>query len=344
MSRKAAKDKRLIRLLRLLRMLQSGSGKNVAALAKACRVGPRTIYRDLQALRSVDVPIEFDSKAERYFLAGQLAMPPTEFTSDEALKLVALTAEFGREHQLPFYDSAYDATSKLQSRFPVAVRRSIRELSKLIKIRPERVSYSEGQESAFRALISCVQKHRVLRIEYQSLTEWEIINTVLSPYLFFFCKHAWYVIGRSSLHREVRIFNVLRIKSYEMLNKRFVVPRTFNLDRYLGNAWHMIRERGRNHHVVIRFSQMMAKNVAEVRWHRTQRTKFLADGSLDFRVTVSGFSEIQWWILGYCDQAEVLRPAKLRRIIAQRARKLADMYRGDVEPDFAMPQRKFKAG
>src|SRR5690242_10254587 len=97
MTRKAAKDKRLIRLLRLLRMLQSGSGKNVAALAKACRVGPRTIYRDLQALRSVDVPIEFDWKVERYFLAGQLAMPPTEFTSDEALKLVALTAEFGRE-------------------------------------------------------------------------------------------------------------------------------------------------------------------------------------------------------------------------------------------------------
>src|SRR4051794_4592334 len=88
MSRKAVKDKRLVRLLRLLRMLQSGAGKNVAALAKACRVGPRTIYRDLQALRIVGVPIEFDSKAERYFLADVTAMPAPAFTSDEAVKIV----------------------------------------------------------------------------------------------------------------------------------------------------------------------------------------------------------------------------------------------------------------
>src|SRR3954462_2748348 len=93
MSRKAVKDKRLIRLLRLLKILQSGSGKNVAALAKACRVEPRTIFPDLRGLGSVGVPIEFDSKAERYLLVGESAMPPSEFTADEAVTIVALANE-----------------------------------------------------------------------------------------------------------------------------------------------------------------------------------------------------------------------------------------------------------
>jgi predicted DNA-binding transcriptional regulator YafY len=45
-------------------------------------------------------------------------------------------------------------------------------------------------------------------------------------------------------------------------------------------------------------------------------------------VQVSGLREISWWILGYGDQAEVLKPAALRDLIAQRALRMAEMYNG----------------
>jgi predicted DNA-binding transcriptional regulator YafY len=57
--------------------------------------------------------------------------------------------------------------------------------------------------------------------------------------------------------------------------------------------------------------------------------KYLEDGSLEFRAKVSGLSEIVWWILGYGDQAEVLQPAKLRRLVAQRAENLVALYNGN---------------
>jgi len=79
--------------------------------------------------------------------------------------------------------------------------------------------------------------------------------------------------------------------------------------------------------VVIRFSKLVAQNVAEVNWHKTQRLALNDDGSLDFKVTVSGLNEISWWILGYGDQAEVLKPAKLRRLVADRVAKTARLYR-----------------
>jgi predicted DNA-binding transcriptional regulator YafY len=92
----------------------------------------------------------------------------------------------------------------------------------------------------------------------------------------------------------------------------------------------MIPEPVPDSHVVVEFASMVAKNVEQVKWHKTQQTTMKPDGTLLFQVTVSGLSEIAWWILRYGDQAEVLRPLKLRRIIAQRVRKMAAMYQGAI--------------
>jgi proteasome accessory factor B len=66
--------------------------------------------------------------------------------------------------------------------------------------------------------------------------------------------------------------------------------------------------------------------VAEVLWHKTQQTTFNADGTLDYRVTVSGLSEISWWVLGYGDQAEVIEPVALRKLLAERSARMAALY------------------
>jgi proteasome accessory factor B len=79
--------------------------------------------------------------------------------------------------------------------------------------------------------------------------------------------------------------------------------------------------------VLVRFGRQVAQNVAEVSWHKTQQMQFNEDGTLDFRVTVSGLNEISWWILGYGDQAEVIEPPELRKIIADRVKRMAEVYK-----------------
>src|ERR1043165_3378007 len=112
------KEKRITRLLRLLQMLQTGPGKNASSLAKACGVGRRTIFRDLQTLRDADVPLEFDPKAKRYFVTAGSLMPSAQFTQEEALALVALAKEFGRNRSIPFYDAAHNAAVKIERSLP----------------------------------------------------------------------------------------------------------------------------------------------------------------------------------------------------------------------------------
>jgi predicted DNA-binding transcriptional regulator YafY len=175
-------------------------------------------------------------------------------------------------------------------------------------------------------LTDCMHQKKQVRIYYQSLTEWEEICTCINPYRIMFCRRSWYVIGRSSIHREIRTFNIGRILNAEPVDFHYRVPARFNLERYLGNAWSMIREKGQRHEIKIRFKKMVAYNVAEVAWHKTQKIEWNEDESMDFHVTVDGLNEISWWIMGYGSQAEVLEPPELRKIISKRASEMKKIY------------------
>ncbi|MCH7989771.1 MAG: WYL domain-containing protein [Planctomycetes bacterium] len=149
----------------------------------------------------------------------------------------------------------------------------------------------------------------------------------VSPYRLLFNRRSWYVIGRSSLHRQIRTFNIGRILAAEMLTSRFKIPERFSLDRYLGNAWSLIRDRKQTKKIVIRFQKLVAQNVAEVQWHKTQKLVWNDDETLDFHVTVDGMDEIMWWILGYGDQAEVLEPPELRELIFDKIQAMQKVYK-----------------
>jgi predicted DNA-binding transcriptional regulator YafY len=275
------------------------------------------------------LPLEYDAKTDRYYAAASWRLPPSKLTSDEALAVVALATEFGRYRELPFYDSAYNAAAKLEKQLPKQLRRGLQRKAQAIKIRPNQKGYLSRTGPVYRQLVAAVEHRRAIHIVYKSLTEWETIETDVRPYQLLFSKHSWYVLGHSSMHDEVRTFNLARIDSIVTLAKKYAVPRSFDLDRHFNGAWCMIPAPGPKSHVVVRFEHLVAKNVAEVEWHKSQSTKFLPDNSLEFHVTVSGLDEISWWILGYGDQAEVIKPERLRRLVCQRAKNMVAIYGED---------------
>ena len=323
--------KRITRLLKLLQILQSGSGQNADGLAKACGVSRRTAFRDIEALRAAAVPVAFDAAHDRYSIPGTYFLPPINFTASEALSLVALASELGRSDRLPFYEPAQAAALKLEGSLPAALRERLQVMTRAIRIQPTRITPLRTKQRIYQQLVDARAKRHVVRIEYDSYTERERIKTKLRPYHLLFCRHSWYVIGRSSLHSAVRTFNLSRIVSLERLAEQFTVPRTFGIERHLRNAWLLIPANGPDQQVAVRFKPLVARNVGEVIWHKTQQLEFQADGSLVFRAQVSGLSEIMWWILGYGDQAEVLEPSELRRLVGQRAKNMAAMYNGKSE-------------
>ncbi len=88
---------RIHRLLQLIGLLQAGRGYNTDALAQACGVSRRTVFRDLDLLRLSGVPLAFDEKQQRYRIPGACLLPPTNFTPEEALSLLVLCHELGND-------------------------------------------------------------------------------------------------------------------------------------------------------------------------------------------------------------------------------------------------------
>ena len=310
----------------MIGLLQAGRGYNAEALAQACSVSRRTVFRDLDLLRLSGVPLAFDDKQQRYHIPGACLLPPTNFTPEEAISLLVLCHELGNTSGLPFLGPARAAAVKLESTLPTRLRDQLRDVSTAIRIQPSPHNPLEGRKPVYEQLLEAIAQRRNVRIRYGSLQEDKEICTRLSPYRLLFSRRSWYVVGRSSLHRAARTFNLSRIRQLELLDDHFQIPRGFSIERYLRNAWHMIAENGRDCEVLVRFSKLVAQNVAEVNWHKTQRLVFRDDGTLDFHATVSGLNEISWWILGYGDQAEVVHPPELRRLIAQRVQRMAEKY------------------
>jgi predicted DNA-binding transcriptional regulator YafY len=327
---------RIRRLLRLIHLLQGGRAFNTEALALSCEVSRRTIFRDLCLLRDAGVPLVYDELHQGYQVPGTYFLPPTSFTPEEALALIVLCHDVGCQLPAPFFALARDAAMKVESTLPASLRERIRATGYAVQIQMVPANRLDGQETVYERLLQAVTERRSVRIRYRSLAEQEEICTRLHPYRLLFSRRSWYVIGRSSLHRATRTFNVGRIVALELLEDRYEVPRGFSVDRYLRNAWHLIAEAGPDREVVVRFRKKVAQNVAEVAWHKTQRLEFRPDGSLDFRVTVSGLGEISWWILGYGDQAEVLQPPELREMVAGHAARMVECYR---QPTAELPSQ-----
>lgn len=316
------------RLLNIIAILQSGRFINAQELADECQVSRRTIFRDIEKLRQSGLRISFDEKKQGYQFEESSFLLPADLTTEEVLALITLCQDMADDQKgLHYLEPARIAAFKLASVLPRKMRKYIGDSIELRHIRIGPTANLEGTEDCYELISRALQNRQSVDIQYRSFVEQESISTQLNPYCFFFSRRSWYVIGYSLLHEDVRTFHLKRFEQVEILSEsKYEIPAGFSLDSYLGNAWHMIREKDHPHHVVIRFASMVAGNVAEIQWHKTQRIETQPDGSIHFHVDVEGLNEIVWWILGYGKQAEVLEPPELRQKVLEHVQALVQQY------------------
>jgi proteasome accessory factor B len=313
------------RLLKLLQALQSGRPNTADQLAELLGVSRRTVYRDLRLLARGGIVYKLDRKTGRYTTTRTSLLPPVTLTHSEALSLMLATRYLLHQYT-PDQTAALAAGMKIEGVLPAAMRDDCGPLLERIEIRPPPASDTTSIVGAVGTLQSALARKRKVQIRYDSYYEGGAIDTVLHPYRLAHIHRGWYLIAHSEQHAERRTFKVERILQIKMLDAPFTMDATFSLEEYFGNAWNMIRGE-KPHHVKIRFLKMVAANVDEIVWHKTQRTCFQEDGSLLFEADVDGAKEISWWILGYGDQAQVLEPPELRDIVGRHARHMNAFYR-----------------
>ncbi|MDO4551883.1 MAG: WYL domain-containing protein [Planctomycetia bacterium] len=245
----------------------------------------------------------------------------------EILALSLLCSEQVQNQETPLLNHALSALVKLRQTIPESVRKRLdsNDWTKFI-ISPKELSTTENPCTFYEMTYQARENKCPIHIKYESFSERDIIDTIIYPYSMVYYRRAWYVIGLSEKHHQVRTFHVGRIHHLDILtDTKYTVPYGWSLDKYFGNAWGIIRG-AKDYHVIIRFLPLVAKNVISTKWHKTQEAFWNKDGSLIFHVTVSGLQEIIWWIFGYADQAEVLHPEELRAMMQEKLKKMNQIY------------------
>jgi len=313
--------------MQILTTLQAGKSYAVRDLSKMFGTSRRTIFRDLKELQAIGVPFHYDAKTSGYTIEPEFFLPPVDLSLQEALGLLLLAHKTRDQIQTPFKNSVLWAALKIENNLPAKIRQYCNTALQNISTRPcaqAPVTHSAGLDKTFAQLQQAIVKKRKVNIRYHSLFEGTIIDVELSPYHLLYNKRAWYVLGRSSLHKSVRTFKLNRIRELTTTQRCFVDGEKFDVYDYLGRAWSMIPE-GRIYNIKLLFLPKVANNVAEVQWHSTQKVVRNSDGSATVEFRVDGLGEITWWILGYGDQVQVLAPKTLRKKVLEVAKNMTKL-------------------
>lgn len=244
----------------------------------------------------------------------------TGFASVSAEELADLAAGvllLRRENLLVQAENAGRAVSKLRALMkPDALTRVAPDLEALteaegIALRPgPRPKIDSGIVTQLRQAILARRK---VRLHYRYRGSGKVGFDVVHPYGFIYGNRHYLVAwSENAQARNFRNFALSNIECVEMLDGAFR-RRRFSLQEYAERSFGVFQEEPVD--VVWKFSAKAAADASEFQFHPTQVAEPQADGSLIVRFHAGGLLEMAWHLVTWGDEVEVLKPARLRRLL-----------------------------
>jgi predicted DNA-binding transcriptional regulator YafY len=207
------------------------------------------------------------------------------------------------------------------------MRARVQGLAQRVHVRGEPVGITPERSAVYSKTLEALERKVQVRLAYRDRDTLALDTTKVSPYRLLVDCQRWYLIGRSTQHRAVKVFHLPWVERLELTGEPAVVPSRFDLERFLGQAW--VVERGKRLKVVLRFSPRAAREVGEQQWHSSQRVEPREDGGLDLYLNLEGHDELIGWILSFADQVKVISPPELRTHVQRICKRMAQLNESD---------------
>ncbi len=309
------------RLLYVLNLLRGRPGLSASQLARECEVTERTVYRYINSLSSANIPIYFD---RGYRLLSDAFLPPLNLTPDDYLVLKMALSSSVFASRSPLRKPAKSVLAKIEANLGSTVMKDLDKLRDVASINIKSTSDFSRLSLSFKLIKQSILNRKSLKIVYESLQSGESTRQV-DPYSLVYRRHAWYLVGFCHRRNEIRLFRLNRIKKITLLDKSFQRKKDFSLSEFFKDSWELYQ--GEPVDVRIKFKGIAAKVIESGQHHPSEKTNKLKDGSLVYEVKVNGIEEIRRWVLGFGEDAEVLKPQELKEKIKSTIEKMKRFYR-----------------
>ena len=317
---------RVDRLFGYLLLLQSRGLVRARDLAERFEVSERTVYRDVQALSEVGVPV-VSLPGEGYRLSEGYYLPPIAFSPDEARALsVAISMMTGLTAPGRTKDAARTALEKVRAVLPAETLQDLATLESMFRFYPLDNPPLDLEDDKLLQLEHAIHGRRLVHLRYHSYSGNEVSDRDVEPLELLLLDRVWILAAYCRLRQAPRAFRLDRIDAFDVLDQRF---------RPRGEVVESSHPSGAK--VVVRFAPEVARWIRE-RQHFSYAgdLKTEEDGAVVMLYRPSGFREIEGWLLSWGDGMEVLAPAELRGRLATAAAKILERH---ARPDPEGPSR-----
>lgn len=293
-------------------MFQSRGLLRAQDFAAKFEISERTVYRDMQALSEVGVPI-VAMPGEGYRLMEGYYLPPITFSAQEARALfLAVSMLTGLTEEGETKSATRAALEKIRAVLPKTTRSQAEALQAMLGFYAVSRPPLDLDNPIFIRLQQAIQQRRVVHIQYHALHDNRVTERDVEPIRLGYVDNAWILQAYCRLRQDERNFRLDRIDRLVVRSESFT-PRELALSRPPEG----------DQRVVVRFGRGV------VRWVReSQHFSFVEEVSHDDATgavmvyRVSSLPLIASWLLGWGDQMEVLEPGELRTHIARTAARL----------------------
>jgi proteasome accessory factor B len=309
------------RMLAFRQALLGGAYPSASTLAGQFEVTVRTAQRDIEYLRDqLGWALEYDPARRGYRAAGPLPMADAVLTEGDLLAvLVALPlvasyrgTAYGRRLKAVFERLCAGLSGEVEVR--------LAELDQALSARGTSVPLVDAD--VLEAWQDGIREHRSVGIVYRTRSRGgERTEREVDPYHLCCVDGQWYGLGYCHLRREVRSFAAWRIERAELTERRFERPADFDATRYFANAFRVFCGRGKER-VVLMLSGLSAALIQERPVPTEEGRRVMGDGRLELALRPSSLEELQWWVLGFGGECQVVRPRKLREMIRRHAERM----------------------
>ena len=318
------------RILNILYYLNRYKKVSAKRLAEEFEVSQRTIYRDLDILESMGIPIERKMGFEGGIsIIENFKLENINFSKSELTRIISILNNY-------YYKDS--KTKLLIEKFKNIISdKEIEEQRKLdyFKIEEGYLMHKREKENiAF--LKKAIENKNIIEVKYIN-SENVMSERQLEPYIISIKGNSVYLFANCLLRKELRVFKVSRILEIKITNKKFtenpeITEKIYSQKGFFSDYMHneIILKYKKNFFEIAKFFldsyEILDMNESKKKYNITSAESHIII-KLNWRID-KWFLE---FILSLGDNVEVLEPEELRNEIIQRIKNMYNMYNGKDE-------------
>lgn len=215
---------KLERLTGIVFLLSRKAKVQAREMAELFEVSERTIYRDIQALSELRIPIIAETGNNGgYSIEDNYFLQPIVLTDQECQALL-LGCEFIQAQKgFPLAKPAALAIEKLTALLPPVTLAALQALAGKITYKVPVAAASAKLSQLLADIKQAMESRQTVEITYQTPNSLAPTLRKVDIYRLFFEQDAWHILGFCHLRRTVRQFKVTRIKALRSLDAFFTL-------------------------------------------------------------------------------------------------------------------------